>query len=416
MHPRIGLCRGGVFGAAMLAGLAALAPAQLRRDVEDVDVERTAPSGWIVPANCPVGDDHDRLAVEAEVGAPWMLWLETEHFRIGSTLRTRPLPPTSGERRALYELCGRLRADRRLQVPREPKEIDPWLQVWLLAQRLEEAHAELAELVGADAEWWAGRCGRAEPQLDRLVEQLGCPDKVVVLAFEEPGDHARYLRRFCGVDRAGPWSQRWRSGRRTLATCVGFEPNRWYDPTMLQGHVVHQVVAMRLAALVGDGAADGKDDGNDDGTDCGADDGVPLWLQTGLGHWLVRRIDPRSVDDEGVARGHVVDAEEWPQKVRLRLRRDLLPAVATALCWRDPGELQDPALHAMAWSMVDYLAADRAAFGQLLRRLREHRLRSRYMPDALVLRWHDQVLRASLGQDLEAWSAGWREFAAARGR
>lgn len=412
MHPRIGLCRGSVFGAVMLAGLAALAPAQLRRDLEVVDVERAAPSGWIVPANCPVGDDHDRAAVEAEVGAPWMLWLETEHFRIGSTLRTRPLPPTSNERRALYELCGRLRADRRLQVPREPKEIDPWLQVYLLAQRLEEAHAALAELLGADATWWAGHCGRggrggqdrAETHPDRLAEQLGCPDKLVVLAFEELGDHARYLRRFCGVDRAGPWSQRWRSGRRTLATCVGFEPNRWYDPTLLQGHVVHQVVAMRLAALVGDGAGDA------------ADDNVPLWLQLGLGHWLVRRIDPRSVDDEGVERGHVVDAEEWPEKVQLRLRRDLLPAVATALCWREPAELSDPALHAMAWSMVDYLAADPEAFGRLLRRLREHRLRSRYMPDALVLRWHDQVLRASLGVDLEAWAAGWREFATARRR
>jgi len=66
---------------------------------------------------------------------------ETEHFRIGCSLRKVALPQDQDKRHYLYGRTQRLKK-RLPKIDDHPKNLDPWLRLHLFAQRAEEQYAD----------------------------------------------------------------------------------------------------------------------------------------------------------------------------------------------------------------------------------------------------------------------------------
>jgi hypothetical protein len=337
----------------------------------------------------PLGDDHQSDAVDAEYPQLEVRWLETAHFRLGSTLAERPIPEDSGARKALYGECRRLH--RRLaSVPAEPPRLDPWLQVHLLAQRLEDTYADFAGRTGVDEQWFgkhATERGRGDGPF------LGCRSKQVVLVFQQQAELARYLRRFCDRRVDGPWSQRWeRLDTMLFATAAECCQGRLQEAHWLHAHVVHGVVLNLIDGFVA------------------SDVTMPFWWREGVAHWYLRRIDPRLADLTDFDLGAEIDPEQWPARVLARVRRDLLPPTSDLLHWWD-GRQRSEADHALLWSLADFLMQQGdPGFARFLLEVRERPMRSRYMPQSLVLEWHEQALRVAYGAGVEVLFSRWRKY------
>src|SRR5687768_15467506 len=76
-----------------------------------------------------------------ELGGIPILWVETEHFRIGSTLSAYKVPSDRVERKRLEEELAAIRATFPDSKPSMAK-LDPWLRLHLYARRIEAVYDE----------------------------------------------------------------------------------------------------------------------------------------------------------------------------------------------------------------------------------------------------------------------------------
>lgn len=343
--------------------------------------------GYVAAGPFALGDGYGTDAVEAELGTA-LRWIETGHFRIGSTLAARPWPEDRARRRLLLDECRRLHG-RCPRLPARPRQLDGWLQVHLFAQRLEDLFADFARRVGPDAE---GELLAATAGFG-YGEHFGCREKFVVLLFERTPELARFLGRFCGRRDQRPWSQRF---RRTdgwmLATAAGALDGRLRDPVELHGHVVHATAQTLLDAFAG------------------RDDGVPAWWRVGIAHGCARAIDAALIEAQGGPIGRW-RPEQWPEILAARLQKDLLPDLREVLQWPDLDRASETE-HAVAWSLSQYLLEVHGdeGFGRFVRLLREKPKPPCGTPGAQVLAWHEAALRRACGLDLDGLATAWREY------
>jgi hypothetical protein len=344
-----------------------------------------------------IGDQHGSEQVDALVGAGRMIWLETRHFRLGSSLPALPWPEESRLRKQLYEEC-RLLHKLLPAFASEPAELDRWLHLHLFAQRLEALYDDVRRRLGVDDAWFA-----ANPMSEGrgTGTNLGCSGKFAVLLFGQEAELGRYLRRYCehAVDEP---HRHWFRGADSVvfATSLDARSGRLRDATLLAAHVQDAVAGMLVAAYAG------------------GLDAVPWWFDVGVGHWYARRLHPRSCElgqlqDEEFA---AADTWEWESRVRARVHRNLV------LPWKSLVALADdkdrrPVDHLQLWSCVDFLFLQgEAETVRWFRYLRAHPLRTRLMPAALAERWHEAAFRAALDCSLADAEARWRKFALAQGR
>lgn len=338
----------------------------------------------------PLADGHGSQEVDALVGGGRMRWVETGHFRIGTDLATRPLPDDNLGRRSIYAECRRLQR-RHGTFPATPTKLDGWLQLHLMAQRMEDLLADLQRRAGVDDRFADHAEGAVGPH-------FGCRDKFVLLVFEAESELIRYLRTHthCREDRA--WLQHFPATDCFLfATAAQAFGGELRDPFLLHGHVVHAMVQNLLEAFVGVGRC-------------------PFWLQEGLAHWYTRRIDPRLVEFTNLPmeQAHRFTNWEWEARLRARARQDLLPALADMLTWYD-GRNRGLIDHAAIWSLVDWMMAQEpTAVATCLQSCRREPLTTRYLSRSQVLEWHTLRLDAAFGCDLPQLDERWRKHIATR--
>jgi len=343
--------------AGLLAGwllLAAPAAQQPGKDDDEVgklaakdpytaaDPEAMRTAGVVSYAPFPWADGHRTADVDKLLGEQRILWLETEHFRIGSTLRSIAWPDANEPRKALQEELRNLRK-RLKKAPEKPKRIDPWLRAHLYARRCEETYARCLALLGVTA-------------ADFPAEKpfLGLPDKFLLLLFEKKSDMVRYMDRFCG--RKDDTSLRWYHDKsQQVLLCVAVEGFDGIDEIGLHGHVLHGVWH---ALLSGHGGYPFE---------------MPAWLADGVAHWHARVVpgeflNVRVRDDEAVAEDK---RNEWDVKVRRRVQHEtLMIPFATMAAWASEEEL---GYHQtlQTWSRIDYLMRrDPTLVGKVLRELK----------------------------------------------
>jgi hypothetical protein len=329
-------------------------------------------------------DDVDRVLGERRV-----LWLETAHFRIGSTLAAAPMPEAQTQRKALLDELRDLR--RRLpKAPPGPRRLDPWLRLHLYAQRAEDLYASFQRLLGVTD---ASFAGGPEPPDGRY---LGLPDKFLLLLFQKKADLARYLDRFCGVHSELPLRHYHQKSKQMLFV-VAVEGFEQFDEPALHSHVVYSLAHNLLSGYRGYAYA------------------LPQWLAEGLAHWYSRHVETAFInvairDADAV---NDLDKHEWAKKVRLRAQHDGATfAFEQMLAWQKFDDLGYQA-HVQSWSRVDWLMSlDPQKVGQLVHRLKSlpPPVDAAGMPHATLVQAQLAALAEIFQLDPASFDRRWREW------
>jgi len=133
----------------------------------EADPDRMAAAGYVSFGPFAWGDNHDTARIEHVLGdGVKLLWVETAHFKIGSSLPPYKIPHDKTERRKLRDELERLDAKLPAVKPRT-RTLDRWLRLHLFAQRLEDTYADFCERIDVKPE------DQIREQLDAEIEKRG---------------------------------------------------------------------------------------------------------------------------------------------------------------------------------------------------------------------------------------------------
>ena len=339
----------------------------------------------------PWGDDHDSSRIEQALGkASRIRWIETEHFRIGSTLpawkRVRKGKLAKHRRANLNAELERLRA-RLPKLKKRVKTLDPWLRVHLFAQRLEELHAKIENRIA--------KAPKPAPAPAHFKQIEGFPAKFLVLIFARKTELERYLSVFLNDTTKHPKRHIFqKSGSPLFATAVEAYPTL-FDDSALHAHVVFHVVHNLVDAYRGNYYR------------------IPVWFPEGLAHYYSRGIDngasnwsvqPRSEGDMREQK------KSWSQLERSLAKAKTFTPFGDVITWTsfDKMRFKD---HLACWSRVRYLMTlNEAGLGTFLNGLKGQRdARGATIRGPEVLTRQANALEAAWkanGQSLDdAWQA-----------
>lgn len=237
-----------------------------------------------------------------DLGGIGLIWIETENFKLGSSLGTYKFKGDRQEKQLLGEELKRLK--QRLPGLKPPsRELDPWLRAHLYAQRLEELYADFLRLCGfaggdfppagakpVPGSLYMGKgpyLGQAEKFVVLLAAKRSTLGRFTQMAFQESGDLV---------------FRRWIEGGGMFVGC---------SAESIKAHTEGLDVAVWCYAA--NSLVHSFLEGLRDSNYC-----APLWLTEGMGHYFSRRIDARWVvaggDSENSQRleSHYV----WAPRVR----------------------------------------------------------------------------------------------------
>jgi hypothetical protein len=304
-------------------------------------------AGYISLGPFPLAEGIKTGDVEETIGAGRVLWVETAHFKLGSTLRTYKLRGDIREEKTLKLELERL--SKRLEKPATLSQgrLDPWLRLHLYAQRLEDQYADFCTRFGIkDADFAPSRSGNgasanaAEGEPGYMGEGpfLGQEMKLSVLITEKSSSQARFTSR---------WIKR--PGTDTIRDCLpggsmffGTAAQTWKD----YGYDLDAT----LRCVVADGLAHNFVEGFR--KSWGA---VPVWFRKGLAYAYARDADPRfPLYAKGALRK--VDDDSWIWEPRLHgiVQNQIALSWKDMMAWRSRDDIK-PQDHMVAWSRVSWL-------------------------------------------------------------
>lgn len=334
------------------------------------------------------GQARTELVEDALGGVP-ILWVETEHFRIGSTLEGIGMPPRREDKKALREelaeLAGRLKA-----IPKKPKRLDPWLRLHLFAARLERLYADFEARFGLKDEEFPSEAG-AEPFLGR-GKYLGLETRYRVFLFQKGSSLARYTQLYCGAGNENSF----RFYDQKLGGFFFGIANDALEGDYASDRGLTYAVYFGVAQCLMDGFR-------------GYDHRAPLWVEQGIPRWFARAYEPRFLHYTAKP-GEAVRRDEkdarWPQKVRARVEHEIYPSMEELYGWtsRDQMGLTE---HVMAWSRVDYLLALGPETARKFLMAVEKPVPWGGKRDEKIAQQGREAIPAATGMDLAAFDAAW---------
>ncbi len=342
--------------------------------------EAVAAAGYRSLGPFTLGDGVTTTKVEEALGGVEVRWIETEHFRIGSTLETWKLEDR--EEKAL--LAKELRALRQLlpDAPKRVRKLDPWLRAHLYALRAERVYDSVAAVLGADGE--------------SLEPLLGAGDRFVLLLFAKESEFGRFAERFIGPEASRGSLRHYFPRSRVLLYAAHAETDAFARSDL----TLHCAVAYNLAIYLLDGYR-------------GYGFALPAWLPVGFGHRVARSVSPKQnyFTDSRLFTADDVAEWHWAPRVRARVANDYFPSARKLGAWDDQLGLKF-ADHMMAWSRVDHLAqAEPEGFARFLRAMKAPFPPREYpIPPERLLERQWEALQAGLGWTPEEWDEAWREW------
>ena len=343
-------------------------------------------AGYVSFGPFPFLAETDTADIEKTLGQERILWVETAHFRIGSTLAAYTLGVDKLEDRRLRDELERLSKKLAHFEPAKNK-LDPWLRLHLFAQRLEEQYAEFLARFGFEEREFALPREFAPSGGPALGpgEYLGMELKPTVLLTESNAALGRFVGRFTTEQEACNWRGPLRGGTMFLGQSA--------ECLRLEGFELDTQLYCAVAADLAYNFVDGFR---------GYHDSSPEWFKCGLASWFSRRIDERWTI---YARGTTVrtgdDSWKWERRVRGLVENGLAPSWPAMLEWRRWEDIDAPG-HMAAWSRVDWLLAHKQAGMRALLLAETEPL--------IVPRLEQQSLQTALGASLAELDAQWKDF------
>jgi len=273
--------------------------------------------------------------IERELGGSKVLWVETRHFRIGSTLGSYKTAGDRAEKKRLDEELARMRElFPGAKVP--AAKIDPWLRLHLYARRIEAVHAEFLRAFGLKDEDF-GETKPGAPPTIATGPHLGMDMKFTVLLTERRSALARFVRYALKRDASDPIRERLPGN--TLFFGMSAETVRsWSQET---DSAFHAQVAANVALNLMDGFR-------------GMSATPPVWFQYGYSHVVSRRVDERfTLYAKGTIREDA-DSWKWEPRVAGLITNDFAPSWKDLANERRFDDLSGPD-HLVAWSKVTWM-------------------------------------------------------------
>lgn len=319
-----------------------------------------------------------------------LLWVETAHLKIGSTLPTYELPPDDREREKFKEELGRL-AKRLPRVRSGVTRIDPWLRLHLYAQRLEEQYAAFEARFGLkDSDFEPLPAGASATRPDfGPGRYLGQPLKFTVLLTHKIAPLARFGKRWLGVEEQAFY-------------CGPLAGGTWYagasaEPLKKIGaefdSVLHATIVYALVGNLCDGFR-------------GTSHMQPLWWRHGLALCASRAVEDRwSIHVQRIETGKEADAGRWDTRLRALVENRFVPSWDEMLAWPEDAKLEAPQ-HMSAWSRVAWLLGqEQADLHGFLLAMSEHPAES-VAPNEQAAR----ALQAGFGKSTAELDEAWRKW------
>lgn len=334
-----------LFAVALLAATGSLS-AQKVPDKEDLqydpytrnDPEAMAAAGYVAIGNMPWGDGHTTSDIDAALGGAPIIWIETEHFRIGSSLP--PYGIDSGDRlekKKIREELKRLR-ETLPRVPRKTSVLDPWLRVHLIAMRAEDLYGEISDLLQVqDSDFRSADVEDASFKERGIGPYLGMRNKFTILLTEKKSTLARYGNTFCKREYVGPIMHNFPENEVLLFGLAAEMDNMGADTTM------HCMLVYGLTINLLNGYRSFRHS-------------VPAWLSLGLAHWNARQIDETRnyFTDQRTFSQDDKDIWDWEVRVRGRVKNEADPGFEIMTGWPDHSSLSFTDIM-VSWGRVDFL-------------------------------------------------------------
>lgn len=274
----------------------------------------------------------DSVTVKQNMGGVPMLWVETEHFRIGSSLVSYKIPNNREERARIKEELARLKEKLgKLRAPK--KKLDPFLRLHIYAQRAEDAYAAFLE------DW-----GLEEADFKARGPHLGHPNKILLLLCERKSEFGRYLRTYEEMELEYSYRTGWHNDGLLVALNVEAIAENWKEEKEAPvDSMFHCAMVANLGANLIDGWS----------TPIFS---APEWLVYAYSHYAQRRVEPQWTvfDGRKIIYDKDDDSWNWHPRVRNLVKNDFYASFEKMAGFTDYGDIHNRD-HLVGWSKLDYI-------------------------------------------------------------
>ncbi len=273
-----------------------------------------------------------------------ILWVETAHFRLGTTLGGWVIPLEPEVKAKLRAELTRLQERGLDRVNPKARSLDPWLRLHLFAQRLEDHYAEMQSWLGVtDATFPKDEEDRKTRYEEYVGEgpYLGQRNKYLFMIFDSVTEYDDYLATYTGRRTVGGQQWNFRDVDSLLYACAADNPTedgRLKDDTAMHGHIVFSATHNLINGYL---------HYNFD---------LPVWMREAPAHWFERRITERFNSYTRSEGATPIDARQWRFDLETRklLGNGKFTPFSEVMKWRDFGEMEFND-HVMVWSRQDWL-------------------------------------------------------------
>jgi hypothetical protein len=291
----------------------------------------------------PWTQSHASDGVVKTLGGIPVIFIETEHFRLASTLESyRPTGDRPEKERLEAEFAAlKKRCNKFSKLP--PK-LDPWLRAHLYAYRMEQVYDQfMAAFDLKDADFASPLRKSADGRSLGQGPYLGQKNKFTVLLTQSQSAMGRYLRANFNIEPEYSFRSSWPDGYLLAMNFEAFKSG---------GRDLDQAMHVAMAAALVQNLLDGYR---------ASFQAPPNWLRYGLAHWIARRIDTRF--NQWNAGGASSDPESdrshlWEPRVLGLIKNEAATPLSKMMRWHKYEEIQ-PREHMLAWALVDWILTAR---------------------------------------------------------
>lgn len=304
----------------------------------DNEPERLAEVGIIGLGPFRWGDGHGTSDIDESLGGAWIRWVETEHFRIGSSLGEYVIDKNSKREKA--KLKEELKSLGKIldKVRSKTRRLDPWLRLHLFVQRAESLYVEFEQLLGVTEEDFPTGPGQLKDGI-YMGEgpYLGMQKKFNLLFTQKESALGRYRSGFLGSSGSQPIRHMF-PVEGVLMFGVAAETEGMAADTSLHCSMVY-CLTMNLM----NGYRYYRHQ-------------LPDWMVTGFAHMKAREVDETR---NYFTQDRLFDEDDkniwdWEPKVRARVKHEYFPKFEEVMLFPAPQDMKYTE-HMMSWSRVSFL-------------------------------------------------------------